>query len=59
MKKVRFLFAALCCVLFSSNAFAAPSSETVKEYSLKNGIPVYYIGNTDNSIDDISIVVKG
>lgn len=59
MKKVRFLFAALCCVLFSSNAFAAPSSETVKEYSLKNGIPVYYIENTDNSIDDISIVVKG
>lgn len=29
------------------------------KYSLKNGIPVYYIKNTENEIDDVSIVVKG
>lgn len=59
MKKLKILFTALCCVLFAGNAFATPSSKDIKEYSLKNGIPVYYIENNENSIDDVSIVVKG
>ena len=59
MKKVKIIFAALCCVLFAGKAFATTTSNDVKEYSLKNGIPVYYIENNENSIDDVSIVVKG
>ncbi len=59
MKKIKVIFSALCCLLISSAAFAETSSKTVKEYSLKNGIPVYYIENTDNQIDNVSIVVKG
>ena len=69
MKKLKFVFAALCC-LFSVNVYAASTavleSEVIEsknadiyKYSLKNGIPVYYIENTENSVDVVSIVVKG
>lgn len=57
MKKLKLIISVLCCMFLSFSAFAA--TENVKEYSLKNGIPVYYIENTDNSIDQVSIIVKG
>ena len=57
MKKFKIIISALCCMFISVSAFA--SAANVKEYSLRNGIPVYYIENTDNSIDQVSIIVKG
>lgn len=69
MKKLKLVFAALCC-LFSVNVYAVSAASLESEvieskntdiykYSLKNGIPVYYIENTENSVDVVSIVVKG
>ena len=57
MKKFKIVISIICCLFISTGAFAA--TENVKEYSLKNGIPVYYIENNDNSIDQVSIIVKG
>ena len=70
MKRLGIVLAALGCMLCAVNSFAAPSSlskpEVIKgkkndiyRYTLKNGIPVYFIENTENSIDQVSIVVKG
>ncbi len=63
MKKIKIIISALCCMLISVSAFAASSNvneeSKIKEFKLKNGIPVYYIENTDNEIDHVSIVVKG
>ena len=70
MKKFRFLIAALCCMFVSVNVFAAPSAvlqpeeiqgrnAKIYKYSLKNGIPVYYVENKENAVDEVSIVVKG
>lgn len=69
MKKLKLVFAALCC-LFSVNAYATSKISFEKEvinsrngnitkYSLKNGIPVYYIENSESAVDEVSIVVKG
>lgn len=68
MKTMKKILAAFCCIFFAVNVFAADNSlpEVIKgnnkdiyKYSLKNGIPVYYVENTENAVDAVSIVVKG
>ncbi len=52
MKKLTLIFLS---VLLAAAAF----SQTVTEYKLKNGIPVYYMKNETNRVDSMSIRVKG
>ena len=70
MKKFKMIFAALCCMFVSVSAFAASASAAapevieskksdIRKYTLKNGIPVYFVQNNENAIDAVSIVVKG
>lgn len=50
----------LCGFIFSfSTMFLSAKENRVEQYSLDNGIPFYYLQNTDNSIDAIIICVKG
>lgn len=52
MKKLSII---LLSVILAASAF----SQTVTEYKLKNGIPVYYMKNETNRVDSMSIRVKG
>lgn len=63
MKKILFI---TLCLFVSVSAFATTDFEVIKtantniqKYSLKNGIPLYYVENTNNQVDAISICVKG
>jgi len=62
MKISRYIITALCFLFFpvSISAHSEKSAgKSVEKYSLKNNIPVYYVKNTNNSIDEVSIIVKG